>query len=321
MTNKRKMIALVEEYIAYRRSLGFLVNDDKDGGVLIGFGRYADRMKYNKPITTEFAVQWAKSTGGNVPIRWARRLALVRGFARYRSLFDPNTEIPPPGILGSSRYFRKTPHIYSDREIGALQKAAAGISPRHGLCPRTYATLFGLIACTGMRVSEVLALNEDDVDLKAGLLTIRWSKFNRSRLIPIHRSTLDALRQYRQFRDSYLPVNAAGAFLVNEDGTRLAYRQVCQRFQLLRRKLGWTAAGRARLPRIHDLRHTFAVRCILRWYKEGANVDQKITTLATYLGHVNVTKTYWYLTGVPELLALVGERFEHFCRLQHGGEK
>lgn len=321
MTSKGKMAALVQQYIAYRRSLGFRVADDKDGGVLIGFGRYADRMNHVGPITTELAVEWARSTGGNVPIRWARRLDLVRGFARYRSLFDPNTEIPPPGILGPSRYLRRTPHIYSDQEIAALRKATSDMRPRNGLRPRTYATLFGLLACTGMRVSEALALNDDDVDLKTGLVTVRWSKFNRSRLLPLHHSTICALRQYRRFRDGYLSENVAGAFFANENGTRLAYYQVRCRFQCLRRHLGWTAAGRARRPRIHDLRHTFAVRCILRWYKEGANVDQKIAVLATYLGHVNVTKTYWYLTAVPELMALVGDRFEHFSHLQQQGDK
>lgn len=320
MKSERKMAVLVQEYIAYRRSLGFRVTDDKDGGVLIGFGRYADRMKHVGPITTELAVEWAKSTGGNVSIRWARRLDLARGFARYRLLFDQNTEIPPPGILGPSRYHRKAPHIYSDEEILALREVASGIRPRNGLRPRTYTTLFGLLACTGMRVSEALALNDEDVDLTNGLMTIRWGKFNRSRLVPIHHSTLSALRQYRQFRDSYLS-QKAGAFFANEGGTRLAYHQILHRFHLLRRKLGWTADGRARRPRIHDLRHTFAVRCILRWYQEGANIDQKIAALATYLGHVNVTKTYWYLTGVPELMALVGERFEQFLHLQHRGDK
>lgn len=316
MKSEGKMVALVKEYIVYRRSLGFRVSDGKDGGELIGFGRYADRVKHAGAITTALAITWAKSTGNNAPIHWARRLDLARGFARYRSLFDPDTEIPPPGILGPSRYHRKSPHIYSDPEIGALLKATSAIRPRSGLRPRTYSALFGLLACTGMRVSEALALNNDDVDMNTGLLTVRWSKFGRSRLVPIHRSTVRALLQYQQFRNGYLSAKVADAFFANENGTRLPYYQVQSAFHRLRRKLGWTAEGRARRPRIHDLRHTFAVHCILRWYKEGANVDQKIAALATYLGHVNVTKTYWYLTGVPELMAVVGDRFERFSHIQ-----
>ena len=221
-------------------------------------------------------------------------------------------------MLGSSRYLRKAPYIYSDQEIAALCATSLGIRPRYGLRPHTYATLFGWLACTGLRVSEALALNDADVDLKAGLLTVRWSKFNRSRLIPLHPSTLNALREYRQFRDRQLPANTTGSFLVNEEGTRLAYHHVRHQFDRLRSKLGWTAVGRTRKPRIHDLRHTFAVRCILRWYREQANVDQKIAVLATYLGHVNVT---WYLTAVPELLAVVSERFERFSDPQIGGMK
>lgn len=312
---------LVREYIAYRRTLGFKVTDGKDAGVLISFGRYADRTGHAGPVTTALALEWAKSTGGHVPTRWARRLDFVRGFARYRSMFEPGTEIPPPGLLGPSRYHRKQPHIYSDREIAELMKATSGIRTANGLRPRTYATLFGLLACTGLRVSEALALNDSDVDLETGVLTVRWSKFGRSRLVPLHRSAVSALLEYRRFRDSLMPDGAAGPFLVTEGGSRMPYHHARGAFKRLRIKLAWTAPGRARRPRIHDLRHTFAVRSIQRWYREGANVDQRIAALATYLGHVNVTKTYWYLTGVPELMALVGDRFERFSRPQPRGEE
>jgi len=310
----------VGEYIAYRRSLGFKFTD-KDGATLASFGRYADRIGHAGPVTIDLAVGWAKSTGGDVPVRWARRLDFVRGFARYRSLFDTGTEIPPPGLLGPSRYQRKPPHIYSDREVAELMKAASGIRTSNGLRPRTYATLFGLLACTGMRVSEAIALNDGDVNLETGVLTVRWSKFGRSRLVPLHRSAVSALLEYRRLRDSLMPGGSAGTFLVTEGGARLLYHHARGTFKRLRVKLAWTESGRARRPRIHDLRHTFAVRSIQRWYREGANVDQRIAALATYLGHVNVTKTYWYLTGVPELMALVGDRFECFSRPQPRGEE
>ena len=310
---------LIMEYIAYRRSLGFKVTDGKDAGVLISFGRYADRTGHAGPVTTSMAVEWAKSTPGHVPMRWARRLDFVRGFARYRSMFEPGTEIPPPGLLGPSRYHRKSPHIYSDREIADVIHASSGIRPAGGLRPKTYATLFALLACTGMRVSEALALDDGDVNLETGVLTVRWSKFGRSRLVPLHRSSVDALLEYRAFRDGCLSGTRPGAFLVNEDGRRMLYHQARMAFKRIRLKLAWAATGRAPRPRIHDLRHTFAVRCIQRCYAEGANVDQRVAALATYLGHVNVTKTYWYLTAVPELMALVGDRFERFAQ-HRGGE-
>lgn len=298
----------VHEYLAYRRSLGF--RDDNAGGELIRFGRYVDRMGFTGPLTTDVAVQWAKDTGHHAPIYRARRFDLARGFARYRAQFDPETEVPPPGILGPSRYPRKAPYIYSDTEVGMLIGAASAIRPVGGLRPKTFPVLFGLLACTGMRVSEALGLNNADVDLGSGLLTIRWSKFNRSRLVPLHSSTVTALREYQSFRDCYLKEEVADAFFVNEKGARLHYHNVKEAFQRIRIRLDWTEAERTRRPRIHDLRHTFAVKCILRWYRENEDIDRKIAVLSTYLGHVNITKTYWYLTGVPELLALVGNRFE-----------
>lgn len=201
-----------------------------------------------------------------------------------------------------------------------LIEAASTIHPVGGLRPKTLSVLFGMLACTGMRVSEALVLNNADVDLSKGLLTIRWSKFNRSRLVPIHPSTVAALNEYQTFRDNYLKEGGTEAFFVNENGFRLHYHNVRRAFQSIRTRLQWTESGRTRLPRIHDLRHTFAVKCILRWYRENDYIDQKIAVLSTYLGHVNITKTYWYLTGVPELLALVGSRFEKLSLDKTGRE-
>lgn len=308
----------VYEYIAYRRSLGFKFSEDKDGGELIGFGRYLDRIKFSGPLTIDVAVQWAKDTSHHAPIHWARRLDLARGFAQYRAQFDLETEVPPPGILGSSRYPRNAPYIYSDKEIEMLIGAASAIHPIDGLRPKTFTVLFGILACTGIRVSEALGLNNADVDLSNGLLTIRWSKFNRSRLVPLHPSTVTALYGYRTFRDNYLKDGETAAFFVNENGSRLYYHNVNRNFRCIRAKLDWTEAGRTRRPRVHDLRHTFAVKTILRWYRENENIDQKIAVLASYLGHVNITKTYWYLTGVPELLSMVGSRFEKFSSVESG---
>ena len=321
MKTATKTIDLVEDYINHRRSLGFGVSDSKDGAMLRSLGYYADRAKHAGPLTVALAVGWATSTSKATPIQSARRLALARGFARYRKLFDPCTEVPPEGMLGPARYPRRAPHIYSHQEVAMLQDAAMKIRPQDGLRPRTHVTLLGLLVCTGMRVSEALSLNAADVDLDAGLLTIRWGKFRRSRLVPLHTSTVHALREYCQFRDDYFRGTISDAFFLNESGTRLSYHHVRGAFSRIRRRVGWTAAPQGRLPRVHDLRHTFAVRFILRCYEENGKIDQKIAVLSTYLGHVNITKTYWYLTAVPELMAIVGKRFERFSLGTAGGEK
>jgi len=314
------MVALVEEYLAHRRGMGFQLHDDKDGGELRGFGRYADQLGHRGHISTDLAVNWARHTKNDAPIHHARRLDLVRLFAQYRALFDPSTEVPAKGTLGPSRYPRRSPYIYSDEDVAALLQATATIRPTASLRPHTYRTLFGLLACTGLRVSEALALTDDDVDLQNGVLHIQRTKFQKTRWVALHPSAVGALRQYRARRNRHVATRNLAAFLVSEAGKPLVYAQVRTRFQQLRQELGWTGEGRTRKPRIHDLRHTFAVRRLLHWYADGSNVDQKITALATYLGHVNVTKTYWYLTAVPELLAIVGARFEQFARAQSGGE-
>ena len=302
------------------RSLGFQFSHDTYRGELLRFGLYADKIKHRGPITTDLAVQWAKRTPNNAPIRWARRLDLVRGFAEYRALFDPRTEIPAQGILGPSRYPRKAPYIYTDQEITALQTATSMIRSKIGLTPKTYEALFGLLACTGLRVSEALALTNGDVNLEEGLLNIRSTKFQKSRLVPLHTSAVAALRAYSKFRNRLHNPGTSTPFFLRDVGHPLIYNQVRRRFNHLRRKLNWTAQGRTRLPRIHDLRHTFAVRRLLLWYQEGANVDQKMPALATYLGHVNPTKTYWYLTAIPELMAIVATQFEEFSKAQKGGD-
>jgi integrase len=209
---------------------------------------------------------------------------------------------------------RKPPHIYSDAEIAQLLRAAAGLRPRGGLRPQTYVTLFSLLACTGLRVSEAHNLTIRDVDLGASLLVIRETKFRKSRLVPLHPSAVTALARYAAFRDRYANFSRSEYFFRTDHAASLRKRAVEGTFDKLRTRLYWTVQGRARRPRIHDLRHTFAVRRLLRWYEEGADVDQKILALSTYLGHAKVTDTYWYLSAIPELLAITARRFELYAR-------
>jgi integrase len=302
------MVEQVQEYLEFKRSCGYQL--EVPGKELMLFARYAMRLGHHGPLTTDLVVSWAKLPQDADPCYWASRYGIVRRFAEYRFLFDPETEIPPKGLLGRSKR-RLSPHIYSQAEITAFLQAASQLAPTNGLHPRTYVTLFGLLVSTGLRISEALTLSRQDADLRTGVLTIRETKFRKSRLVPLHPSTLQALKHYRKLRDSYHPGTRSKTFFLSEKGTPLNYRGVLYIFLKLSRKLGWR--DRDKKPRIHDFRHTFAVRRLLKWYEEGANLDQKILALTTYLGHVQVTDTYWYLSAVPELLAIVSEKFENFA--------
>lgn len=313
MTYRPTFVALVEEYLALRRRLGFALVTQ--GRMLLAFASHADRVAPGGPLTVDLAVQWAASCRSRDPSAAARRLDVVRGFARHRALFDPTTEVPPLGLL-APRYRRKPPHIYSASEIAALLRAAAGLRPRGGLQPRTFVTLFGLLAATGLRVSEARRLTCRDIDLRAGVVTVREGKFRKSRLVPLHPSVLAALRRYDAERDR-CPVAPRSEYFFRTERLAALSRMAVQRtFAKLRRRLGWTAEGRTRLPRLQDMRHTFVVHRVQRWYEQGADVDRQMTHLATYLGHAKVTDTYWYLTAVPELMALTARRFERFARDQ-----
>jgi integrase len=304
------MVELAREYLAYRKSLGYQFQSA--GQLLLRFAEYADQAGHQGPLTTELAVRWARLPSAASPGYLARRLTVVRGFAKYRAIFDPLTEIPSDCLLDSA-HRRRTPHIYSDAELAALLDAARSLPPDQGLRRHTYATFFGLLACTGLRVSEAVRLTRSDIDWPQGVLTVRETKFHKSRLVPLHPSATRALHSYADLRDRLYPASPAKAFFLTGRGTPLARATVGVVFWKLRKQLAWpTRPGEGR-PRIHDLRHTFACRRLLRWYQEGADVDYALPALATYLGHARVTHTYWYLTGTPELLGLASSRFERFA--------
>jgi integrase len=312
------MVALAKEYLAYRKGLGFQLASTEP--LLLQFAEYADRTGHRGPLTTELAVRWAKLPKAGSPGYLARRLDVVRGFARHRAITDPRTEIPPPRLLGAT-YRRRTPHIYSEAELSALVAAARSLTPSTSLRPHTYATLFGLLACTGLRVSEAVKPTRDDIDWQQELLTVRQTKFRKSRLVPLHTTALAPLRGYARQRDRFHPTPTTEAFFVTGRGTPLSLSSVGVTFWKLRKQLGWSAARDQTKPRIHDLRHTFACRRLQRWYEDGVDVDHAVATLSTYLGHATVRDTYWYLTGTPELLALATARFERFASSGSGGRR
>jgi integrase len=299
---------VVEEYLRFRRGLGFEL--ETPAWMLRDFARYADGLEHQGPLTIDLAVQWARSGCSGSPAQASRRLGAVRAFARYQAGFDPATEVPPVGMLGFVHQRRKQPHIYSDAEIAALLQHARLLRPRGGLRPRTYVAFFSLLVSTGLRLSEARRLVPSDVDLVDGVVTIRESKFRKSRLVPLHPTTMEALSRYAAHRGAFGP----GCFFRTDRAPALSRAAVGTTFRRLRQRLDWIAEGRARHPRIHDLRHTFAVRRLLSWYREGVNVDRKILALATYMGHAKVTYTYWYLSAVPELMAITSQRFEQFAK-------
>jgi integrase len=316
MTREPTMVTLVQEYLSLRRQLGYALHST--GQQLMAFARYADAVGHRGPITVELAVTWAKLPQGARPHWWARRLQIVRGFAQHRCLFEPDTEIPPAGLLGP-HFRRGTPHIYSEAEISSLLLAAAELGPVNGLRPHTYVTLFGLLVASGLRISEALHLGRDDVDLEHGVLTVVLTKFRKSRMLPLDPSTTQALAKYAQRRDCYFSQAAARTFFLGEHGKPLSASGVARTFGILRDELGWTKNREGRRPRIHDMRHTMVVRTMLRWYREGSDVDRKILALSTYMGHVEVADTYWYLTAVPELMTLTAARFHAWARRGPGG--
>jgi len=299
----------LQEYLNLRRGLGFKL--EEDGRVLAKFVSFLKEQGASH-ITTELAVRWAVKPRNAQPRHWARRLRMVRLFAEYRSATDPRTEVPPQKLL-PDLYHRKPPYIYTDEQVLRLIEAArqlpSTVPLTTDLRARTYCTLFGLLSVTGMRISEALSLNQEDTDLKQAVLTIR-GKFGKSRLVPIHNTTQQALRQYTHCRDHIYPRPKTRSFLVCERGTRLGYWGVLRTFVRLSREIGLRAPSDSYGPRMHDFRHRFAVHTLVRWYKEGVDVEQHIHELSTYLGHVKVSDTYWYLSAVPALLQLATARLE-----------
>jgi integrase len=308
--------ARVEEFIALRRGLGY--RSPSQERALRAFGRHLDQQGHQGPIRLEASLDWATKTTSIDPCNPARRLTMVRGFLRHLAAIDGATEVPDPGLLGSTGH-RKPPHIYSEAEIGDLLAAAAELDPAGGLRPHCYVALFGLLACTGLRISEALALCCGDVDLDEAVLTIRAGKRGRTRLVPLHPSAVPRLAEYAGEREQrYGRPDTGEAFFRTDRSDQIDYNTAHHAFSVLRRQLGWTATGRTRSPRIHDLRHRMAVRRIQTWHAEGVDVDANIAVLATYLGHVGVRDLYWYLSAVPELMGIVAARFEAFAETASG---
>ena len=304
-----EMTTRVADYVRLRRSLSY--NSTTRERSLRAFGRYLDEQGLRGPLPLSISLAWATTTTSTDPHNPARRLAGVRGFLRYLATIDGETDVPPPGYLGSVGP-RKPPHIYSSAELTELVVGAGRLAPVDGLRPHTYATLFGLLACTGLRVTEALSLTCSQVDLTGGVLTVH-GKRGRTRLVPLHPTAVTPLRDYAEHRNRRYGRGDEAAFFRTDASARISYNTAHHAFSQVRRELGWTADGRTRQPRINDLRHTMVVRRIQTWHAEGVDVGARLPLLATYLGHAELRALYWYLSATPELMRIIGVRFDAFA--------
>ena len=290
------------DYLTLRRALGFTL--EQEGRELPQLVAYLEAAG-SATLTAELAIAWARLPQRVQPIRWAHRLGSARGFARYLATIDPATEVPPHDVFGV-RVVRPAPYLWAETEIRRLLEAARALRPP--LRAATYEALFGLLAVSGMRLGEAIGLERDAVDLDAGVLTIREAKFHRARLVPLHPSAAAALRAYAARRDQLCPRPRARTFFLSSVGTAPLAREVQHTMSQITVTLGLrTPTVR---PRLHDLRHSFAIQTLIDWQRSGADVGARMVALSTYLGHVNPAGTYWYLSAAPELMELAAARLD-----------
>lgn len=292
----------LDDYLVVRRSLGYQL--DKAEELLTGFVRYLDDEGATH-ITTELALAWATLPAGAHPAWWRHRLGAVRGFARHLQSVEPRTEVPPADLLPAAQP-RMTPYLYSETDIAGLMAAAHNLAP--ALRGATYEALIGLLVVSGLRIGEAIRLDRDDIDEDRLALVVRRSKPCCSREVPLHATTVEVLHAYARQRDHEFPVPRSQSLFISERGTRLCYTTVRTTFRGLIGTAGLEGRGTRCRPRLHDIRHSFAVASVLSWYREGADVDAKLPLLSAVLGHVDPASTYWYLETAPELMAVVADR-------------
>jgi integrase len=295
----------VQNYLRVRRALGFkLIGEGRLLREFVAFAQAAGQ----RTVKTQIALEWARLPRGGSPSYLSRRLRAVRGFARYLHALDPACEVPPVELLPASKH-RPAPYLFSDREVLALMAAARRLRPP--LRAATFEALIGLLACTGLRIGEAIRLDREDFDRTHGLLTVRDSKFGKSREVLLHDSAVGALVDYGERRDRLCPDVKQRSLFITTRGTRLTHPTVYAPFRALLGQAGVEHPSPSRRVRIHDLRHSFAIKTLLGWYRDGGDVAARMPLLSTYLGHIDPAATYWYLSAAPELLGLAGQRLEH----------
>jgi integrase/recombinase XerD len=294
---------ILKDYFAMRRKLGFKLRKHEE--TLRSFMNFFEKQQ-DSYLTTGLALKWARIPKNTDPAWWTERLSMLRGFAAYWKTIDPRTEVPSLHIL-LPQYKRPMPHIYSDQQIVQVLASTQKLPTED---TNTYWTLFGLLLATGMRIGEALALDNKDVDLKQGVITVHNTKLNKSRILPLHKTVPPVLKQYVRQRDKRFPIRENESFFTIVDGRRPSHAVTLKRFKQVLFDVRILKPPKTKGPRLHDLRHTFAVRALTGFYKNGQNIDGKIHALSTYLGHKDIRCTYWYLTAVPELMGQVLSRLE-----------
>jgi len=301
---------VLQEYLSLRRGLGFKLR--KAGMALLDFVTFMEQHRASY-ITQALALAWAQQPSNVQPTYWAQRLSFVRGFARHRSATDPRTQVPPQGLLPFQPR-RARPYLYSDDEIRSLLRAALNMPRRYkrsALRPWTYHCLFGLLSVSGLRLGEARNLELQDVDLDAAVLTIRGTKFGKSRLVPLHASTCKVLADYIARRKRHWAARPVSSYLfVSNWGNRLDSGDIHRTFYVMSRQIGLRGASDSHGPRLHDMRHAFATNTLVRWYKSDQDPERRLPILSAYLGHVHVADTQWYLSGSPELMREAMRRLE-----------
>jgi len=301
----------VQDYLRMRRNLGFKLRNAGKG--LLDFANFMDQH-HATYITQALALDWAKQPLHAQAAHWAQRLSFVRGFAQYRSATDPRTQIPAQGLL-PARPKRARPYLYSDTEIRGLLNAALKMPYRYErgtLRPWVYYCLFGLLSVTGLRLGEAQDLELQDIDLQAAVLTIRGAKFGKTRLVPLDRSTCRVLAEYIRRRNRHWGQRPVSPHLfVSSSGHRLDGADIRRTFYALSRQIGLRSPSASHGPRLPDLRHRFATRTLVRWYRSNQDPERKLPLLSAYLGHAHVADTQWYLNSSPELMCEAMHRLEH----------
>jgi len=301
----------LQRYLKIRRNLGYDLSTSE--GVLKQFVSFLEANNETH-VTSDLFLQWKQIFGKANQSTWANRLGMVRLFALWLHSLDSYHEVPPPSLI-PGRYRRKQPYIYTGDEIRRIIETACLLPSKNGLRAITYPAFFGLVSVTGLRISEAISLNDKDVDLKNGIVMLYNGKNGKDRILPVTECTKNYLKEYARKRDRLLG-HTPEPFFVSDEGVRLTDCSVRYNFAIVCQMIGLRAEQRFHKhgigPRVHDLRHTFAVRVIINWYKEGKNIDQEMLKLITYLGHQHISHTYWYIEAVPELLALASLRAENY---------
>ena len=310
MQTENLLTRQIEEYIAYKRSLGYKIT--VEASELRRFAAYTRAISYNGSLKSDLAIQWASLNADYSRFYKARRLETIHTFAKYISAFDSDAQIPHPGVFGRC-HGRTSPYIYSDLEISLLITEAGKLYSPDGIRAYTVSTAIGLLRSTGLRVSELTLLRIKDVNLVEGYLYINSSKFKKDRIVPLHSTVIEELVKYQGFIAEKCGKREETAyFFISSYGKRFNTRAFEYAFKLIRPVLLKDAAHNStrRVLRLYDIRHTFACETVKRWLESGIDVNKKLYLLSTYLGHVKPEDTYWYLSATPQLLAISCNRYE-----------